>query len=102
MNPHSTATEIDVLVNEYIDTTDQMAELKEKNRARRIEMERQRTDELNAMRDAERALSARRAQVALKMTQTGRNLADLGLLVGVSGPFICQLARKAKEENENG
>ena len=99
MDPNATASILDEIVNEFIDTTDEMAELKERNRARRVELARQHAAELKAMRAAERALTARRAQIALRMTQTGRRLDDLGRMVGVSGPFICQLARRARKEN---
>jgi hypothetical protein len=94
MNAHTLAAQ-------FLGLTDEMDELKLKHRARRTEMARQQAAELAGMRREEQALSARRAQVALLMTLTGHNLNDLGLMVGVSGPFICQLARKAREENKN-
>ena len=92
MSPHT-------LADQFIDITDEMAAMKQRNRARRVELARQYAEQLAAMRAEERALSARRAQVALTMTLTGRSLDELGRMVGVSGPFMCQLARKAREEN---
>ena len=92
MNPHALAAE-------FIGITDEMAALKQSNRTRRMELARKYAEELAEMRTRERALSARRAQVALRMTLTGHNLDDLGRMVGVSGPFMCQLARKAREKN---
>ena len=89
----------DTLINEFIDITDEMTELKEIHRARRAELERKLIAEKAAMLEEERALSARRAQVALRLTQTGHSLEELGRIVGVSGPFICQLAGKARRRN---
>ena len=90
------------LAAEFLGITEKMAEQKESNRNRRVELAEQYAADLAALREQERALSAQRAQVALKMTLTGRNLDALGRLVGVSGPFICQLARKARKENRDG
>jgi len=94
MNPRT-------LAEEFIGVTDEMTALKQRNRVRRAELARKYAEELAATHAAERALSARRAQIALMMTLTGLNLDKLGRMVGVSGPFICQLARKAREENRN-
>ncbi len=92
MSPHT-------LADQFTGVTDEMAAMKQRNRARRIELAREHALELAAMRAEERALSARRAQIALEMTLTGRNLDELGRMVGVSAPFMCQLARKAREKN---
>lgn len=88
----------DDLAAEFTEITDEMAALKEHNRARREVLARKHAQLLADMRAEERALTERRAQVALKMTQTGRSLEALGRMVGVSGPFICQLARRARRQ----
>jgi len=87
------------LADKFIGVTNEMAALKQKNHARRTELERKYAEDLAALHAAERALSERRAQIALRMTLTGLSLDKLGRMVGVSGPFICQLARKAREDN---
>jgi hypothetical protein len=92
MNPRT-------LAEEFIDITDEMAALKKSNRTRRAELARKYAEDLAATHQRERALSARRAQIALRMTLTGRSLDELGRMVGVSGPFMCQLARKARKDN---
>ena len=92
MNAHT-------LADQFTGITDEMAALKLSNRARRVELARKYAEDLAAMLAEERALSARRAQVALSMTLTGLSLDTLGRMVGVSGPFMCQLARKAREDN---
>lgn len=86
----------------FIVLTDEMAAMKRVHRARRKELARKYEEDLAALKAEERALSMRRAQIALRMTQTGHNLDELGRMVGVSGPFMCQLARKAREENTDG
>lgn len=91
----------EVLADYYLDLTDQMQHLKETHRAKREQLARYVADQHRKMREEERALSARRAQIALEMTQTGRNLDELGRMVGVSGPFICQLAKKAERNSSS-
>ena len=93
---------VHALADQFLDLTDEMVALRQNHRARRSELARQHAAEIAAMRTEERALSARRAQVALMMTQTGHSLADLGRMVGVSGPLMCQLARRARKDNTNG
>ena len=88
-----------ILAEAFTALTDEMLALKEANRVRRAELAREHARELAKMREDERELSAERAQIALDMTLTGHSYEHLGALVGVSGPFICQLARKAREEN---
>lgn len=94
MTPHT-------LADEFLDLTDEMTALRHGNRVRRAELAQKYAEDLAALHAEERELSARRAQVALRMTLTGRNLDELGRMVGVSGPLICQLARKARKENRN-
>ncbi len=90
---------LQALADEFTGLTGEMAALRQRNRARRTELARKYAEDLAAMRAEERALSARRARVALEMTLTGRTLGDLGRMAGVSGPFLCTLARKARKDN---
>lgn len=89
------------LSEQFVDLTDEMHALKAANRAHRAELLETYKQALAALHARERALAAQRNQVALRMTQTGHGMDELGRMVGVSGPFICQLARKAREENAN-
>lgn len=91
MNAHT-------LADEFLDLTDEMARLKVRHRRRRETLARIIARKHADMLEEERALSMRRARVALRMTQTGQRLEDLGRMVGVSGPFICKLAQRAREE----
>jgi cell division protein FtsB len=88
------------LAEEFTDLTSQMDALKLAHRARRAELRAELAEQLAEMREEERALAARRARVALKMSRSGERFEDLGRMTGVSGPFLCQLARRAREENE--
>jgi hypothetical protein len=58
------------------------------------------TDEMNELKGQVRKLAVRRARLALQLSDTGLYLYQIGEMVGLAAPTLCRLAQKAKEHDE--
>ena len=57
------------------------------------------TGQMNELKEQVRVLAARRAQLALQLSDTGLYLYQIGDMVGLSAPTLCRLAQQAREHN---